>query len=712
MGSMVGDKQGHAGKRTRVLSRLVLLAFLAGIQISAAGYLAQSKPHINSLSVHTSFLDSPVAFSRTTSLQGLQYDASAIVKLVPVRVIGPDGRPVRGLTKEDFVLYDNDQRQVITEFEVHEPPGFSTLPESRTRPAGVLSEVNRKFFFVLDMQGTDRIGNPNAKAAVLAFASSHLQPGDEVSVLTFGLFTGLVLRQYLTADMEKIKKALDQSIEMDSTWKAPQSKKIEFPSDDVPDKSRGMAGESEAAQGGQGGVAFRPAAAGGDSYPFNPIIVPGISDSGRSPADFDMSMRELAQALTYIPGSKTVVYFSTRIPNKSVSRLFADANATIFAINTNSVPTTGGGAYGGIRRREKEEEGRALAEFAEASGGRYFDNVAAAEAIARDVIELSGHYYVLGYYVHPKWDGRAHQIKVETLIPGLRIMVQTGYNNPKPFAQWSDIERQLQLFDLALSDRPVRTEALDLPLEVLCRPTASGVNTAILTKLQIDEKIGLPPGRTEAYVFILDRNHQTAAAWRGELDTTTAKARTLYPYAVTQLLPGPYECRVVLREMGTGRSGAARRTFNVPELTAAQKQGPRICAPPLLLQEGQGEFVRLTKPRKRSRAEESLLSFYPFWPRNCFPLIGECERSEILAILPVVSTNGFNPEEDLVIELLDETDGTAIPLEWKLVDSKMAENKTISCYLRIRMGYQDHFRIRFTVVDASTGVQDSAIVSR
>jgi len=650
-----------------------------------------------------------VAISFPARQQELQYDAYAVVKLVPVRVIGPNGRPVRGLRKEDFILYDNGQRQVITEFEIHEPPAGSTLPESQARAAGILPEINRKFFFVLDMQGTDRVGNVNAKAAVMAFASSHLQPGDEVCVLTFGAFTGLVLRQYLTADMDKIAPALKHVFEMGSTAGTPQAEVIEIPHDDVNAQLSSMGGAPGLIPGGQKGVVFRSVPE--ESQPSNRIVVPGFGAFGRTYADFDMSMHELAQALAYIPGSKTVVYFSTRIPNKGVSRLFAGANATIFAVNTNSVPAKGGGAGAGIGRREKEEEGRALAEFAEASGGRYFDNAAAADAIARDVTELSGHYYVLGYYVHPKWDGRAHQIRVETSMPGLRIMVQAGYNDPKPFSQWTDIEKQLQLFDVALSDQPVRTEYLDLPLEVLCRSTATEANTAILTKLQLGDKVGLPRGRTEAYIFVLDRNHQIAASWHGELDTATAKVKKLYPYTVTQLSPGPYECRAVFREMSSGQSAATRQAFNVPEIQAAMPR-PRICAPPLLLQEGEGEFVKVANPGKRSRPGHSLQSFYPFWPRNYFPLIGEGEKSEILALLSVASAKGFDPEENLAIQLLAGTDGTPIPLEWRLVDSKLAGDKGLSCLIKIGLDSQDHFRIKFTVFDASSGVQDSAIISR
>jgi len=629
--------------------------------------------------------------------------------LVPVRVLGLDGKPVRGLRKADFVLYDNDQRQVITEFEVHEPMGLSTSSESTVRAAGVLKEVNRKYFFVLDMQGSDRIGNKNAKNAVLTFASSYLQPGDEVCLLTFGGLTGLLLKQYLTADMNKITKAVDQSFEMGAAVGAPKVEFIEVPSDEVDVQSGGVSEGVGRPLSGQKGVVYKSLP--GESQSSDRFSGPSWGSFGRSYADFDMSMSELAKALAYIPGSKIIVYFSTRIPNRNVSHLFADANATIFSVNTNSVPPKGGGAYGSLHRREKEDQGHGLAGFADASGGRYFDDAVAADTIARDVADLSGHYYVLGYYVHPSWDGRAHQIKVEASTPGLRVLFQSGYNDPKPFAQWTDIEKQLQLFDLALSDRPVRTESLDLPLEILCRPTVSELNTSILAKLYVDKEDGLPPGKIEAFVFVLESAQKIVATWQGTLNTVSIKTKKLFPYVVTRLQPGHYECRLVFREMETGRSAAARRPFRVPELPTA-KSNPLICGPPLLLQEDGGEFVCLSKPEGKGRRRASLMSFYSFLPQNCVPLIGRCGQSEMRALLPLRYSEGFRPQENLAVGLINENDGTVTPVEWRFIGSQVAPNKVMYCLLTIKAIGQDHFQLKITASDSSTGAKESAIISR
>ena len=152
---------------------------------------------------------------RNQAQKVLRHDAAAVVKLVPVRVLDAAGGPVRGLKKEDFTLSDNDELKTITEFEVY-VSGESRVAADAAAMTKTQAgpEAKRKYFFVLDMQGSDLSGNLDSKKTVLEFVENQLKPGDEASVMTFGSLTGLVLRQYLTSDLEKIKKAVSRSIEM------------------------------------------------------------------------------------------------------------------------------------------------------------------------------------------------------------------------------------------------------------------------------------------------------------------------------------------------------------------------------------------------------------------------------------------------------------------------------------------------------------------
>jgi len=435
--------------------------------------------------------------------------------------------------------------------------------------------------------------------------------------------------------------------------------------------------------------------------------------AARTKADFDMSMSELAKATKYISGSKSVVYFSMRTPGKDVGRLFAEANTTIYTVNTNSVPEKGGGPGASIRREMKKRQGEALKDFAEASGGHYFADVKEAKTIAQDVEGLSGNYYVLGYYINPAWDGRLHRIKVEVKQPGVQVLVQEGYNDPKPFAQLSDLEKKLQLFDLALSDKPAATEALDLPVKVLFGSTMKEANSAVLLKLIVDERTGVPPGKTEIFTFIFDRDHKIVLGERGEMNTAPHAQKTLFPYLLTKIQPGEYECRVVARDMDTGQAAASRLSFTVPAPAAISRAS--LSSPLILVPGKKAEFVKMARTKKEEKETASIIRFYPFLPKNCAPLLDDLppDVDKVWVLLPVNYGAGQPSEADLDVKLVRADDGEEIPVTWSVLDSRKAEPATVFLFIEIAVpGLKPGaHRLEFSVTDAKFGTKTSVNAS-
>ncbi len=666
----------------------------------------------------------------------LRHDAAAVVKLVPVRVLDAEGRPVQGLRKGDFVLYDNKEIKTITEFEVHQSGETRIAAEAEAvAEIHIQPEANRKYFFVLDMQGSDVFGNSYAKKAVLEFVENRLKPGDEASVMTFGALTGLVLKQYLTSDLDKIKKAIRRSIEMGGGGGSGEGMTLvsgnvsggEVDAEQERVIAEKLAAAAQAAAGGgeeeQAGVG-KPVVfkvrevddspfSGGTGIQLDTAAGGWYARAARTKADFDTSMAELAKAMRYVSGSKSVVYFSMRTPGKDAGRLFAEANTTIYAINTNSIPEKGGGPGASLRREMKKRQGEALADFAEASGGHYFADVKEAKAIAKDVEALSGNYYVLGYYINPAWDGRLHQIKVEVKQAGLRVLVQKEYNDPRPFAQLSDLEKKLQLFDLALSDKPAAEEALDLPLRVLVGSMIKEANSAVLLKLTVDERTGVPPGKTEIFTFIFDRDHKIVLAERGEMNTIPHSQKTLFPYLLTKLQPGEYECRVVARDMETGQSAASRLPFTVPVQAAAPRMS--LASPLILVPGKKAEFVRMARPKKEAKETASIINFYPFLPKNCAPVLDDLppDVNKIWALLPVNRGAGQPFDADLEVKLVSADRGEEIPVTWRVIDSRKAEPATDFLLIEISVpGLKaGSLRLEFSVTDAKSGTTTSVNAS-
>ena len=108
-----------------------------------------------------------------------------------------------------------------------------------------------------------------------------------------------------------------------------------------------------------------------------------------------------------------------------------------------------------------------LKRLAKASGGKFYEDVSDYDVISEDIQNLSGNYYVLGYYIGEKWDGRFHKINVEVKREGCQAYAQGGYFNPKPFSRFSEFEKNLHLIDLALSDKPYFQDPIDVPVTSL-----------------------------------------------------------------------------------------------------------------------------------------------------------------------------------------------------------------------------------------------------
>ena len=102
-----------------------------------------------------------------------------------------DGRSINDLTKDDFVVFDEDSQREIVEFD----------RESETQPL--------RLVLLLDVSGSMSrlLGDMSAKASG---ALRQLHPGDQVAVMVFASKTEIV--QPFTADLKKIPEAIVMNV--------------------------------------------------------------------------------------------------------------------------------------------------------------------------------------------------------------------------------------------------------------------------------------------------------------------------------------------------------------------------------------------------------------------------------------------------------------------------------------------------------------------
>ena len=123
---------------------------------------------------------------------------------VDVRVLDRAGRPVTDLTKDDFIVYEDDVRQDVAHFSTHvlraqpTPPG--TRPAMRQAAGATLVTPGYRTFLIV--LGRGRLQTPSKGIDAMArFVRERLLPQDQVAVLAWNRGTDFTTDHARIADM-------------------------------------------------------------------------------------------------------------------------------------------------------------------------------------------------------------------------------------------------------------------------------------------------------------------------------------------------------------------------------------------------------------------------------------------------------------------------------------------------------------------------------
>ncbi|MCJ7679478.1 MAG: VWA domain-containing protein [Candidatus Aminicenantes bacterium] len=549
----------------------------------------------------------------------IQHDAAAVLKLIQVYVTDGDGKPVMDLEMENFALFDNGERKLVTDFERHiladlKGAASGTAPER----SSAVARLNRKFFFFLDLSGLDEVGVIQSKNAALHFVDNRVQPGDEIGVFSFTPLRGLVLHVYLTAEMEKVKKALGdikeipikQRIENDLSL----AREIARAEAEM-GQARGGGGGSGAPIGGTSMSEWMGSAMGLDEISLKQFGARGV---GRLIAE----MVELARGLEYIPGNKNFIFFSgvdnaaLRPAFSYLGRMLAAANCSMFTIDAVGARDN---LVGPVRDHENVME-----ELSIASGGKFFADVKNVESMTADIQRMTGNYYVLGYYVNEAWDGMYHRIDVGVSRPGCRVFAQGGFFNPRPFDQLSPFEKQLHLIDVALSDSPYHRAPVYLQTQAFVCPVEKRNDVILLSELPLDGMEPVRHEKAEIMTLIFDGEQKLVYSGQGEINLEKLPHNRMFYYSLSSLPAGEYVCRVVIRNPDTGESAVGRADVSIEEMDPSE---PSFFPPMYLIPDKPAAYVReMQKGRKKGGPAGTLQSYYPLLGVKHSPFLGILER--------------------------------------------------------------------------------------
>ncbi len=383
----------------------------------------------------------------------------------------------------------------------------------------------------------------------------------------------------------------------------------------------------------------------------------------------------------------------------AMSKELASANCPVFSINT----ITGWGKI-------KVLSDGALDFLSKFTGGKYFHDVNYESKIAEDIQSVTSTYYVLGYTIGSTWDGRFRDIKVEVKRAGYKVYTQKGYFNPKHFSEYTKVEKELHLNDLALTESPLFQTPVNIPMTALPYSVENEPGICLLAQLpgdKIREKIG---EEAEIFFLVFDKKDNILELKREEIEKATFQGKNVYYYSLLPFSTDAYKCSIVIRDKETGESAVGRDVVEIPEML---NEGLQLW-PPLLLTHGKADlYVRGHIPKSISSGFP-LLECFPFDTELYSPILGKLPKNtqEIQAVLHCSTGNLTEPVLKFEATLMENSSGQTKSLPVSILSSKKeGKEGTFLVEFKLPELMPGEYVLRITVIDILSQVRSFTTIA-
>jgi len=598
-----------------------------------------------SLMVALAFAALPAA-SQTELFEGL---TDVIEVQVPVNVVDRDGRPVRGLTAEDFELYDRGDRQTINglqvvDLDVVEPGPTASQTEI---DAAVPAAARRHFLLLFDLTFSEPAAVTKARRAAQEFVLRELHPTDLAAVAVYTVDMGPRLVVTFTPDRAQLARALD-------TLGAPRLLDQRASLDPLrfmivdPNRTGGSSFGLTSTNTTNRDVLLTGQEAAIQAY--LQVIANEMEKAEKSyergrVASWVSSLGDMAKMLSGVQGRKYVVLFSEgfdgrlmlgRGPDASDPKAIQDRQAIstgqqwfadmddIYG-NTalqnhvtrmmgefrradciiQAVDISGLGSESAEARRAKSTGRDALFFMANETGGSLFENTNDFGEQLASVLERSTVTYVLSFSpTDLELDGSYHRLRIKLrdgAVPhSVEITNRDGYYAPRPFEELHPMEKALLAADAIASAAPRK----DIDVDVLAAPFRANETESYVPVIVEIGGEGLIRGQSkdklsaEIYAYVSNEKGEMADFFTQLVNLELSdQGRELLGetglkyYGHMDLSPGKYLIRVMVRNSETGRTGVESVSVTVPEYdpTRVQLLPPFFPEPP-------GRWVLVREP--------------------------------------------------------------------------------------------------------------------
>lgn len=502
-------------------------------------------------------------------------------------VTDKDGKPIKGLKKENFQLDEDGKRQALTAVDYYDIEGIEKAAKSDDTTAPIVvslknapdPEVVRNqvrdhrmivlFFDMTSMQPEDLL---RATDSAKKFLHDKMSPADLVAIVSFG--SVLTLNTDFTNDRNVLYQAVARLI---------------------PGKDANLSGQATSASDTV--TADDESAFSADDTEFN------IYNTDRKL----YAMETLSGMLGGIPGKKSVMQFTggiTQSGEDNRAELIAATNAanknnvSFYTVDSRGLMSdtadattgatagnsgfTGGQTY--QRTQARQDSRDTLSTLAEDTGGKaFFDEGDLGATFAKVEADNTG-YYLLSYYsTDVKEDGRFRRVHVKLAgsYPGSHLRYREGYNAARTWKIYTTEDREKQLDDAMASDVPrvelpiaLETNEFRLPNNSFFVPISAKLAPGALKWAQSH---GKQQTQFDFLVEVMDAGTKRVAGppLRDTVTVHLDQARfqevqqQSIVYQGNMLLnPGKYTLKFLVRENESGRIGTFEEPLNLTALDA------------------------------------------------------------------------------------------------------------------------------------------------
>ena len=571
---------------------------------------------------------------------------------VPVNVVTRGGEPVRGLTAEDFEIYDGKRRREIVDFSVVDLQVLEPGSSRSEIEAAVPAAARRRFLLLFDLS----FSSPNliirAREAARDFVLNHLHPTDLAAVAIHSVDSGGRILVTFTPDRAQVARAID-------TLGAPRlvglarRDPLFFLIDD-PNSSAFSASTDVTDLNNTGPESDLQQSVSAHIR----IVAKQMARMERSfirgrISSWSRSMADLARFMDSVRGRKHVLYFSEgfdgrlllgRQPSADDQELQQDLVdiqlGQLGFVDTDDIYGNSGLQsevaqmleefrradcviqaidISGLRAdSEAEERARSVGQdalfyIANDTGGVLFQDATDFGEDLSQVLQRSSVTYLLTFQasdVVP--DGSYHRIHVKAKLDRrAKLTYRRGYYAPRPFEELHPLEKSLLASDVIAN----ASRRDDLTLNVLAAPFRASSDQAyvpIIIEVAGEQLLVGHEGAqmpVELYTYVTDERGEMKDFLSHLVTLDLSRGRSAFAktglkyYGHMELRPGEYLIRVLVRNALTGRTGSESTPLSIPSFELSEP----YLLPPFFL-EGERQWFLV---REKSQGYESSV-IYPF----------------------------------------------------------------------------------------------------